>query len=343
MPQIPLVDVREGGPVALARLRHADALALRDACFSAIPGMARAAAPLADGWARRWLERSDTPFRAEIEAISRMVGPGVYAINTSFEWGCTTRSADGADGLPMLRRTLDWPFHGLGRHVNVARQEGPAGEYLNVTWPGAVGVLTAVAPGRFCAAINQAPLRTRSAIRALHPVDIAAQAFRTWRDVRAMPSSHLLRLVFDSAPDYETALLMLREVPIARPTLFTLAGILPGQTCLVERSMTETRVHRGAVTVANDWQEGIPGWHPRGGGPTAPADNRARRDHLAAADAVGGFGWVAEPVLCRRTRLAVAMSAAGGELGVLGYEVPKGGVMPVPATEPFSASERLAA
>ena len=66
-----------------------------------------------------------------------------------------------ADG-PVLRRTLDWPFPGLGRLVEVTRQRGAAGDFLNVTWPGFAGVLTAVAPGRFAASINQAPMRRRT-------------------------------------------------------------------------------------------------------------------------------------------------------------------------------------
>ena len=42
--------------------------------------------------------------------------------------------------------------------------QGPAGEFFNITWPGFVGALTAMAPWRFAAAINQAPLwrRTRA-------------------------------------------------------------------------------------------------------------------------------------------------------------------------------------
>ena len=41
----------------------------------------------------------------------------------------------------------------------VARHESPAGSWLNVTWPGFVGVLTGMAPGRFSIAYNQAPIR----------------------------------------------------------------------------------------------------------------------------------------------------------------------------------------
>ena len=38
----------------------------------------------------------------------------------------------------------------LGRAVEIAWQAGEAGDYYNVTWPGTVGTLTSMAPGRFC-------------------------------------------------------------------------------------------------------------------------------------------------------------------------------------------------
>jgi hypothetical protein len=57
---------------------------------------------------------------------------------------------------------------------------GPAGEYHNITWPGYVGILTASAPGRFAAAINQAPLWRRTRKPWLRPYDLAANALRTW-------------------------------------------------------------------------------------------------------------------------------------------------------------------
>ena len=79
--------------------------------------------------------------------------PGIWLLHGAYLFGCTALADETADG-PRLRRTLDWPFPGLGRLVEVVRRRGEAGEYLNVTWPGFVGVLTAVAPGRF-AAVDQ--------------------------------------------------------------------------------------------------------------------------------------------------------------------------------------------
>jgi hypothetical protein len=130
-------------------------IALRDECFSIVPGALRGLMPIFDRLSSSWLARTPSPYIDEIAEISDIAErAGVWFVNASYEWGCTARVDAGA--APFLRRTLDWPFPGLGRHVEVALQDGGAGIYANVTWPGAVGVLTGVAPGRFAAAINQA-------------------------------------------------------------------------------------------------------------------------------------------------------------------------------------------
>src|SRR5215831_10885455 len=144
---IPVVDVREGGPV-----RHAV-----DAC-----ARARMLLPAMDALTRRWLQRSHSPYVMDLEAIAVALGfPGIWFLNGTYQWGCTAVARD-EDGVPWLARTLDWPFPGLGRHIEIARMRGPAGEFVNLTWPGYAGALTALAPGRFAAAINQAPLWRRT-------------------------------------------------------------------------------------------------------------------------------------------------------------------------------------
>lgn len=57
--------------------------------------------------------------------------------------------------------------------VEVARQRGVAVDFRSVTWPGFDGLLTAVAPGRFAASINQAPMRRRTRVRWLLWLDYA--------------------------------------------------------------------------------------------------------------------------------------------------------------------------
>jgi hypothetical protein len=322
LPPIPVIDVRAGGPVAHATLRREPMAALRDACFSFLPGVRRIA-PVLDRVSSAWLARTPSPYIDEIAAISALIrGGGVWFVNASYEWGCTTR-VDAAP-VPRLWRTLDWPFPGLGRHVEVALQDGGAGVYANVTWPGSVGVLTAVARGRFAAAINQAPMFRRTRTNALVAYDLALNAAGTWHDRGSWPAPHLLRHVFDTCATFDEAVEVLATAPLARPTLFSVIGAAPSQACLIERMRTDAVVRRGTTAIANDWHPDGPRrdgyWMPRGSLVRGPDDSDRRRKCLEDGDPGDHFAWLREPVLNGFTRLAVETSAATGELRVVGFE-----------------------
>jgi hypothetical protein len=264
---------------------------------------------------------------------------GVYAINLSYEYGCTTLArADGLGLAPTLRRTLDWPFLGLGRAAIVARRAGPAGEFFDITWPGAVGTLTAVAPGRFAAAINQAPLLRRTRANVLRPTDYTRNLVWTLARERGMPPLHLLRHVFETATSFALALELLKTVELARPVLFTLVGCTPNEIAVVERRERDATIHLGPGSVANDWRVPRSGWEPR---PCALPDRRLDSVARCAAieQAVAGtpepFSWVIPPVRNWNTRVAVEMSPGEGWIRVLGFE-PCSAVDAAPATSPFA-------
>ena len=345
LPTIPVVDVREGGTLRHASESSERARGLRDACVAWFPAAARPLVPLFDGIARRWLTRSQSPYVEEVRAIAATLGfPGIWFLNGSYQWSCTALARD-EDGAPWLARTLDWPFPGLGRGVTVARQAGPAGEFWNVTWPGAVGVLSALAPGRFAATINLAPLYRRTRGFLLRPIDYAINAVGSWLHVRHAPPAHVLRQVFETARDYRSARAMLAEMPVARPVLFALIGTEADEACVIERTMADARIVEGKVLVANDWQCPEPGWEPRScGGPVA-TDSRDRCATMAAGLTAFGepFGWLKPPVLNWATRVALEMSAADGMLRVAGHE-PVGGKAPArQATYPFKLAREHSA
>jgi hypothetical protein len=320
--EIPVVDVRSGGPLAHAAMRLDAIEDLRLACLGSLPRLAQTLIPLADAVSRRWLERTASPYIAEVAAIADLAkAPGVFLVNASYEWACTAASCRRSE-VPLLVRTLDWPFAGLGRHVAVARQVGPAGEFWNVTWPGAVGVLTAVAPGRFAATINQAPLRRRTRAHFLRWLDHGFNAVHTYGRVRHAPPAHVLRQVFETAADYAGAQRMLLRTPVARPALVALAGVRPGETCLIERAETDGTMQEGPILVANDWQQSRPGWEPRFCGLPVELDSLRRRDTLAAQvmALAEPFSWLRPPVHNWATRVAVEMSAAAPTLRVVGFE-----------------------
>jgi hypothetical protein len=342
---IPVVDVRDGGPLRHAVESPDRARALRDACLGWFPAPARLMLPVLDGVARRWLLRSQSPYSGEVGSIASALGfSGIWFLNCSYQWSCTTHARDEA-GAPWIARTLDWPFPGLGRSVEIARMQGAAGEFANVTWPGYAGTLTGLAPGRFAAALNQAPLRRRTHVPALRLYDLAANAVTTLRRVRFIPPDQLLRFVFEEADDYVTARRMLEMTPVARPAIFTLAGCRKGERCVIERTETDFMTHTDNCSAANDWLKGRPHWEGRVNADRvlsstyeeAAQNSRNRRESLAAwsgSIAKGGFGWVAPPVLNRYTRLAVEMCAAKGMLRVVGYEMTPGSNLPSPATLP---------
>jgi hypothetical protein len=355
LPIIPFVDVREGGSLRHARESQTQARGLRDACVAWFPAIARPLVPLLDTMARRWLVRSQSPYVEEVEAIAALLGfPGIWFLNGSYQWSCTALAREEGEAL-WLARTLDWPFSGLGRFVELAYMRGPAGEFINVTWPGYVGVLTACAPGRFAAAINQAPMRRRTRSRLLRLYDLAANAAATLLHSRAIPPDQLLRRVFEVASDYDAARHMLETTPVARPVIYTLAGCCPGQRCVIERTENGCNTRIDMYGAANDWLDSVPQWEGRIGASKiltctfeeAAAASRARREGLAGwrgSFARDSFGWVVPPVFNPYTRIAVEMCPARGILRAVGYELAAGEDVAQPATQPreFSLSQAAA-
>jgi hypothetical protein len=348
LPAIPFRDVRAGGALGHAIEAPDRARALRDDCLAWFPRSARHLVPALDAATRRWLRRSASPYLPEIEAIAQTLRlPGIWFLNGSYQWGCTALARD--DDAPWLVRTLDWPFPGLGRHVEVALMAGSAGEFYNVTWPGFVGALTAMAPGRFAASVNQAPLKRRTSHPWLRPYDMAANAVGTW-SLRHIPPDHLLRHVFESCATFEDAKAKLETTPVARPVIYTLVGCVAGQRCVIERTEDTHLTRTEDTSAANDWLVARPSWEARVGGnqlftATPVAGNSVvRRAALAGWTAPfgNGFDWVTPPVLNPFTRLAVEMCAAQGILRVVGYETVAGAELPQAVTSARDVRHRFA-
>lgn len=324
---IPLIDLGDGGPTGLLEASPERGEALRRVGER---HYTRLGLRLGDAIGRAWLERADNPYRQDIAAVAARLGaPGGVALNLSYEFACTGLAGPDPRGTgARLLRVLDWRLPGLGRQVVVAHQKATAGRYYNVTWPGAVAVLTAMAPGRFCAAIHQAPMRRHGLTL---PGDWLANRRRFWRS-RALPPAHLLRQVFEECRDYATARRRLIETPIALPAIFILSGMAPGETCVIERLEERAAIHDGPKSWANAWQTPDFGsdWSPRG------HDNpgRCASLHALLSHPSDGYAWLAAPVLNPDTRLAVRMNAATAELGVTGFEGER------PATLEFSLQDK---
>jgi hypothetical protein len=320
LPEIPFVDIRGSTPLELLVLFPEKAKALAKATTRTF-GMAselgaKAAFPFTDRASRAWLARTGNPYRDEIFAFEAILGiKGVPTLNICFEWGCTSGAFRVGDDM-VLRRVLDWKFPGLGEHLVVAHQSGRAGDFYNVTWPGMSGVYHATAPGRFAAAINQAPMRRHGRLLAL---DWAKNRIAT-RDELGMPAAHLLRHVFETAPDYAAAKRMLSQTPIAVPAIFILAGLDEG--CVIERTEDDCAVREiegDRVCASNHFEtrltETAIGWHPRS---KDSPERLACALSLAAAEVQTGFAWFKAPIANPTSRVVLNACPRTGALAVMG-------------------------
>jgi Acyl-coenzyme A:6-aminopenicillanic acid acyl-transferase len=319
LPEIPLIDCDEGGA---ERLFDLAAMGARRLAAIARRSYSPPVVAFLDWRSRQWVERNDSPYVPEIEHIAeRLPGAGVHALNCSYEWACTTAAV-----APLMMRVLDWRLDGMGKEVVVARHRSPAGSWLNVTWPGFVGVLTALAPGRFAAALNQAPLRRRSYVL---PIDWLIDRLKV-NGTRALLPTHLLRLVFETCSNFDEAVEVLRDTPIALPAMFAISSA-NGEACVIERQEERAFVFEGNEVMANHWLNSQ--WR-RGRSRGIDSNGRwhALRASAAQTDMSQGFGWLRPPVLNRLTRLAAVMNAATGALSVIGLEATGTIAMPVTKT-----------
>jgi hypothetical protein len=311
LPEIPVLDAGIDWPFETVEREFERINALLDAGSGRVPKLAM---KIADAVSRRWLERSQQPYRAEIDRIAaRIARPGAYFLNLSYEWGCTSSAGPSPDGQSSrLVRVLDWPDRGLGRYSIAARITCDPGAWLTLTWPGYTGVLQAIAPGRFAAALNQAPMEQPVGVYLL---DWLVNRSKVWKQPHLTPA-HLLRQAFERARDFAEAKGMLSETPIALPAIYILTGLGPDEACVIERLPDRAQVISGPVCAANGWQ--TPGWVGRSRG----ANNSGRLALMRSAERSldGAFEWLRPPILNRRTRLVFIADASSGVVVAQGYE-----------------------
>lgn len=312
LPEIPVLDTGPEFPIETLEREPERARKLLDAATRLVP---RAGLRALDAVSRRWLAKWANPALPEIDQIAARLGrPGAYFLSVNYEWGCTVCVGPApVTATARLVRVLDWATPGLGRNVVAARVRGAAGPFVTLTWPGYTGVLQAMAPGRFAAALNQAPMQRRR--RRPYALDWAANRARVWRSPDMM-AAHVLRHVFEAAPDFAAAKQTLVTTPIAAPAIFSLTGVAADETIVIERTETGARVHRGPVAAANHWLARDWTGQPRG----YDSLGRARAMGEIAPDLEASFAWLTPPILNPRTRLVMAADAGVGRLEAQGFE-----------------------
>ncbi len=310
LPQIPvLTDTKS--PREIFDRNRGTADALLGACYRLYtrPGLA-----LADIQSKKWLARVKPRYGDDIEYFARQMGrAGLYTLNLSFEWGCTTMAFnDPAEGGVRLYRAMDWPIKDMADKLVVGKCEGPAGTYWNITYPGFAGVLNGLAPGRFAITINQAPVPKKGGGFVGDWLAARKDMFASY----GMPAPLLLRKVFEECSTYKEAVEMLATTPLCIPALFTVAGTEPGEHCVIERMHRDVRIHEETACIANNWLNEDWKGHDR------PEKSRERHAAMAAGKATfkGDFDWLVPPVMNDKTRLAFEANPRTGSLRLVAIE-----------------------
>lgn len=310
--EIPVMECGPDFPLQTLMQFRSRTIALLDEASRRYPQRLLAAL---DSVSRAWLKRADPAHLAEVDAIAGVIGrPGAYFFSVNYEWGCTCRVMPSPDRTSArLIRVLDWMTPGLGRNLVCAKVSGaPAGPFALLTWPGYTGVLQVVAPGRFAAALNQAPMR--HVVGAFYP-DWVANRRRVWTMPYPTPA-RLLRKVAEEAETFAAARRMLIDAPISTPAIFSIAGVGPGETAIVERTEHEAKVRDGAHVAANHFETA--GW----GGRARGIDSGGRARLMSGIEAVfdPSFPWLVPPILNDHTRIVLVADAREGRFIAQGYE-----------------------
>lgn len=153
--------------------------------------------------------------------------------------GCTAFAVDTDDG-PLHARNLDWWSEDelLARNtLEIDVCGAPAGPYQLVGWPGFLGCLSGVAPGRFAVTLN--------AVLSDDPPALATAVV------------FVLRRVLETAPDFTSAVEALRATPLASDSLLLVTGTARGEMVVIERTPTRSALRHaedGALVVTNDYR-----------------------------------------------------------------------------------------
>ena len=307
LPEIPVYDVGRNFPMELALRIGERAYDLLATATAQVP---RPVLRLADRVARHWLVRNNSPYLAEIAALAqRSREPGVYYVNVQYD--CTTAARPAIEGQSaILLRALDWDITGIGRSVVAARIANPLGAWTSLTWPGFTGVLQAMAPGRFAAAINQP---TPPRVIGISAVDRYIAKRENWRSPHIQPI-HLLRRVFETARDFAAALEMLETTPMATSAIFTLVGTKANEAVVIERRPTAAQLLYDAHAV-NEWR--TPEWRL---GHHRAYENEARLAASRLAYPQWDFRWLIWPILNSETRVAMMADPSTGRFAAQGFE-----------------------
>lgn len=189
---------------------------------------------------QEYLEEID--FIASISDFSpdQVLIANLYYDILKFYLGCTAFATETHDTI-YHARNLDWHTENnlLGKHSKIFdfRRNGKT-VFKTVSWPGFIGALSGMKPGKFSLTLN--------AVLSNDPPEIA------------LPVSFLLRDILDSAGSFEQAKISLEHTIIASDCLVLLSGTESKEMVVIERTPKRfsTRLpQNGYIIVTNDYKQ----------------------------------------------------------------------------------------
>jgi acid ceramidase len=157
-----------------------------------------------------------------------------------FYFGCTAFAVNTGETTYHCRN-LDWHTENnvLSRHSMIFDfRQGGKTVFKTVGWPGFVGALSGIKPGKFSLTLN--------AVLSQDKPDVA------------FPISFLLRDVLAAASSYTEARTILEQTPIASDCLILLSGIGEQERVVIERTPRRSAVresNEAFIAVTNDYKK----------------------------------------------------------------------------------------
>ncbi len=324
--QIPQLTTSEQFATELPSLKLTETLQFLDAAthpFAFVPRfVSKVALATLDPVGRRFLEtHTSSRYMRELGTIANLLRkPGTFALHAMFESMCTTYAGPAKGGNDaQLVRVLDWRTPGLGTYAYIVHVKGPR-SWVALTWPGFVGVIQGMVPGKFAVALNQAPMPRHYHGVSTDPFGTVVSDWffnrvRTWRTNGKMPA-HLIREICEQAGSYAEALDLLQSESLCIPGIFSIVGTQASEHAVVERVEDRASI-TGKTCAANHFD--TPGW---GGRPRGEQSTKRARIFSDAPEYLSHteFQDPPPPVLNVHTKIVAVMNPARGSVSAVGYE-----------------------
>lgn len=186
-----------------------------------------------------WNEVQSVATRVSVPADVMLLCNAYYDMVSALI-GCTAFAVDTPAG-PLHARNLDWWTQNrlLNETSTACHFTGaPAGEFISFGWPGYLGVLSGMAPGRFAITLN--------AVLSEEPTQ------------RALPVAFQIRKTFEEAATFAGAVERLSQAVIPGNCLLLVSGTGPGEMLVIERTPTRNAIRlceAGRIIVTNEYRK----------------------------------------------------------------------------------------